>query len=206
MSGNSNILVPKHFHRLQRNQNQVQVHVPQQPSQPVPLNMVLYRKAVHGVLWVQLALVVSCLPYFIAATVLSKERPYPSEFIFILYCSIPSLLLLSLSTTFSTFGKLVKWSLSNSTDKITISCWLTLKNPSQKRSSERQAFLLVVINVEVGIIAQANFSRGAEKQTETFIQLRCVAKWADGIHKPIITLSTSTFFCPLLHFLAIPWS
>ena len=94
MSGNSNILVPKHFHRLQRNQNQVQVHVPQQPSQPVPLNMVLYRKAVHGVLWVQLALVVSCLPYFIAAAVLSKERPYPSEFIFILHCSIPSLLLL----------------------------------------------------------------------------------------------------------------
>ena len=74
MSGNNNILVLKHFHRLQRNQNQVQVHVPQQPSQPVPLNMVLYRKAVHGVLWVQLALVVSCLPYFIAATVLSKER------------------------------------------------------------------------------------------------------------------------------------
>ena len=79
MSGNSNILVPKHFHRLQRNQNQVQVHVPQQPSRPDPLNMVLYRKAVHGVLWVQLALVVSCLPYFIAAAVLSKERPYPSN-------------------------------------------------------------------------------------------------------------------------------
>ena len=74
MSGNNNILVPKHFHRLQRNQNQVQVHVLQQLSQPVPLNMVLYRKAVHGVLWVKLALVVSCLPYFIAAAVLSKER------------------------------------------------------------------------------------------------------------------------------------
>ena len=50
-------------------------------------------------------------------------------------------------------------------------------------------------------MAQVNLSSETAKQSETLAQLRCVAGWADGIHKPIITLSIINIFCPLLHFL-----
>ena len=60
---------------LRHNQNQVQNHIGQrQPSQAVALNTARYRKAVYSALWVQVALVVCYLPFFITAVVLASQR------------------------------------------------------------------------------------------------------------------------------------
>ena len=60
---------------LRHNQNQVQDHIGQrQPSQAVALNAARYRKAVYSALWVQVALVVCYLPFFLTAVVLASQR------------------------------------------------------------------------------------------------------------------------------------
>ena len=46
-----------------------------------------------------------------------------------------------------------------------------------------------------------NLSSETAKQSETLAQLRCVAGWADGIHKPIITLSIINIFLSITAFL-----
>ena len=57
---------------------QVQRHVQQeQPSQPVPLNIELYRKVVSSALWVQCALVVCYLPFSIVRAFLRYSKTYP---------------------------------------------------------------------------------------------------------------------------------
>ena len=69
------------FYRLHHSLNQAQVQIPQQPSQPVPLNKVRYRKALHSALLVQLAFAVCYLPYGVAVTLLPKGRLSTSEFL-----------------------------------------------------------------------------------------------------------------------------
>ena len=60
---------------LRHSQNQVQDHIGQrQPSQAVALNTGRYRKAVYSALWVQVALVVCYLPFFLTAVVLASQR------------------------------------------------------------------------------------------------------------------------------------
>ena len=60
---------------LRDSQNQVQDHIGQrQPSQAVALNTGRYRKAVYSALWVQVALVVCYLPFFLTAVVLASQR------------------------------------------------------------------------------------------------------------------------------------
>ena len=62
---------------LRHNQNQVQNHICQrQPSQAVALNAARYRKAVYSALWVQVALVLCYLPFFITVVhvVLASQR------------------------------------------------------------------------------------------------------------------------------------
>ena len=61
---------------LSHYQAEVQHHVQQQPSQPNALNMVKYRKAVYSALWVQFALVVCYLTYFIIETLISQSNTY----------------------------------------------------------------------------------------------------------------------------------
>ena len=56
-------------------------------------------------------------------------------------------------------------------------------------------------NVAEEIMAQVNLSSETAKQSETLAQLRCVAGWADGIHKPIITLSIINIFLSITAFL-----
>ena len=74
----------KIFRALGHHQAQIQDHVQQQPSQPNALNMAQYRKAVYNALWVQLALVVCCVPLFMIKTVifLSTKR-FLNLFIFL---------------------------------------------------------------------------------------------------------------------------
>ena len=71
----------KIFHRLHRSRNQVQILISQQPSQPVSLNMALYRNAVYSALWVQVAFVCCSLPYSIVAVVVPYDRLSPYDFI-----------------------------------------------------------------------------------------------------------------------------
>ena len=60
---------------LRHSQNQVQSHICQrQPSQAVALNTARYRRAVYSALWVQVALVVCYLPFFITVVVLASQR------------------------------------------------------------------------------------------------------------------------------------
>ena len=60
---------------LRHKQNQVQEHIGQrQPSQAVALNTARYRKAVYSALWVQVALVVCYLPFFLTTVVLASQR------------------------------------------------------------------------------------------------------------------------------------
>ena len=60
---------------LRHSQNQVQDHIGQrQPSQAVALNTGRYRKAVYSALWVQVALAVCYLPFFLTAVVLASQR------------------------------------------------------------------------------------------------------------------------------------
>ena len=65
----------KIFRALSHHQAQIQDYAQQRPSQPNALNMARYRKAVYSALWVQLALVVCYVPYYIVEIVsfLSKE-------------------------------------------------------------------------------------------------------------------------------------
>ena len=74
------------FHRL-HHRNQVQVHFPIQPSEPVSFNMARYRKAVNSALWLQLTLVVCYLPYGMTVTVRPRSKLSPSEFI-VLKCAL----------------------------------------------------------------------------------------------------------------------
>ena len=69
------------FCTLNQHHAQVQDHVQQQPSQPNVLNIARYRKAVHSALWVQLALVVCCLPYGTVIIVITKSKTYSSHLI-----------------------------------------------------------------------------------------------------------------------------
>ena len=55
----------KIFRAISHHQAQIQDYAQQQPSQPNALNMARYRKAVYSALWVQLALVVCYVPYYI---------------------------------------------------------------------------------------------------------------------------------------------
>ena len=64
----------KIFRTLSHHQAEVQHHVQQQLSQPNALNMVKYRKAVYSALWVQFALVVCYIPYFIIETLISQSN------------------------------------------------------------------------------------------------------------------------------------
>ena len=67
----------KIFVTLRHNQIHVQNHVAQgQPSQAIPLNIARYRKAVYSALWVQVTLVICCLPYVIVVA-LHPQRGIP---------------------------------------------------------------------------------------------------------------------------------
>ena len=67
----------KIFVTLRHNQIHVQSHPAQgQPSQPIPLNIARYRKAVYSALWVQGALAICYLPYNIAVF-LTPQRGMP---------------------------------------------------------------------------------------------------------------------------------
>ena len=71
----------KIFRTLGHHQAQVQDHIQQQPSQPNALNMARYRKAVHSVLWVELALVVCYTPCYIVGIVVTYSTTYSSHFV-----------------------------------------------------------------------------------------------------------------------------
>ena len=86
------------FHRL-HHRNQVQVHFPIQPSEPVSFNMARYRKAVNSALWLQLTLVVCYLPYGMTVTVRPRSKLSPSEFI-VLKCALTLIYLNSSSNPF----------------------------------------------------------------------------------------------------------
>ena len=66
----------KIFCALSHHQTQVQDHVQQQPIQANALNIARYKEAVHSALWVQLALIVCYVPFFIVESIitLTKER------------------------------------------------------------------------------------------------------------------------------------
>ena len=67
----------KIFVTLRHNQIHVQSHAAQgQPSQPIPVNIARYRKAVYSALWVQGALAICYLPYNIAVF-LTPQRGMP---------------------------------------------------------------------------------------------------------------------------------
>ena len=79
----------KIFYALNRQQIQIKGHIQQKiPSQPVPLNITRYRKAVYSALWVQLALVVCHLPYGIIAISLSYTRLHNISLTYIIVWSI----------------------------------------------------------------------------------------------------------------------
>jgi len=72
----------KIFLKLHRRQIQVQSYVQQkQPSQPVPLNIERYRKAVSGALWMQCTLVACYLPYGTVRALESYSKTSPSSFL-----------------------------------------------------------------------------------------------------------------------------
>ena len=67
----------KIFFTLRHNQIHVPNHAAQgQPSQAIPLNIARYRKAVYSALWVQVTLVICCLPYVIVVA-LHPQRGIP---------------------------------------------------------------------------------------------------------------------------------
>ena len=71
----------KIFLKLRHHQSQAQGHFQQeQPSQPVPLNIERYRKAVSSALWVQCTLVACYLPYGIVGTLVSNSKTSPASF------------------------------------------------------------------------------------------------------------------------------
>ena len=64
----------KIFRTLSHHQAQVQDHIQQQPSHSNALNIVRYRKAVNGALWVQLALVVCYAPHIVVEIVMAYSE------------------------------------------------------------------------------------------------------------------------------------
>ena len=64
----------KIFRALRLHQTQIQDHDQQHPSQPNPLNIARYRKAVYNALWVQLALFVCYLPYCILVILITFSK------------------------------------------------------------------------------------------------------------------------------------
>ena len=66
----------KIFRTLSRQQAQIQDHVQQQPSQPNALNMARCKKAMYSALWMQLALVVCCVPLSIVVLVITHTKTY----------------------------------------------------------------------------------------------------------------------------------
>ena len=67
----------KIFFTLRHNQIHVPNHAAQgQPSQAIPLNIARYRRAVYSALWVQVTLVICCLPYVIVVA-LHPQRGIP---------------------------------------------------------------------------------------------------------------------------------
>ena len=74
----------KIFLKLRHHQMQVQGHIQQgQPSQPIPLNIERYRKAVSSALWVQCTLVACYLPYGIVRVLFSYGKQSSSSFLFL---------------------------------------------------------------------------------------------------------------------------
>ena len=73
----------KIFRALSHHQAQVQDHAQRQPSQPNPLNMARYRKAVYSALWVQLALVVCYVPLSTVEIAISLSKESSPNFIII---------------------------------------------------------------------------------------------------------------------------
>ena len=72
----------KIFLKLRHHQIQVQGHVQQeQPSQPVPLNIERYRKAVSSALWVQCTLVACYLPYGTVRALFGYGKSSSSSFL-----------------------------------------------------------------------------------------------------------------------------
>ena len=72
----------KIFLKLRHHQSQVQGHVQQeQPSQPVPLNIERYRKAVSSALWVQCTLVACYLPYGIVGNLVIHSKTSRARFL-----------------------------------------------------------------------------------------------------------------------------
>ena len=70
------------FFKLRRRQTDVQDHVQQEhPSLSAPLNITRYRKAVFSALWVQFAMVVCFLPYFIVIALITYGRVSSSYFL-----------------------------------------------------------------------------------------------------------------------------
>ena len=67
----------KIFLTLRRRRNQANDNA--QPSQPTPLNIARYRKAVYSALWVQLALVVFYLPYGVVVALGRSSSEQPSS-------------------------------------------------------------------------------------------------------------------------------
>ena len=66
----------KIFRTLSRHRAQVQEHVQQQSSQPNALNMARCKKAMYSALWMQLALVVCCVPLSIVVLVITHTKTY----------------------------------------------------------------------------------------------------------------------------------
>ena len=68
----------KIFLTLRYNHIQPQQHVLQARSnQASPLNMAIYKKAVVSALWIQMTLVVCCLPFFFALVITPQGDPLP---------------------------------------------------------------------------------------------------------------------------------
>ena len=59
---------------LSLRQHQMQVQIPGQPSQAVPLNIARYRKALSTVLWLQLTLIVCYLPFGVTEALTTQKR------------------------------------------------------------------------------------------------------------------------------------
>ena len=96
----------KIFHSLFHNQNQIHI-IPrqkQQLNQSAPLNLCRYRKAVHGTLWLQLALVICYVPYSVMG-VWMNGKVSPANFV-ILVSSVTCVYLNSAINPFLYYWKI----------------------------------------------------------------------------------------------------
>ena len=71
-----NRLVHKDFSHTRSSSGSSKDQNQQRPSQVNILNMARYRKAVYSALWVQSALVICYLPYFIKGIVINQRKSY----------------------------------------------------------------------------------------------------------------------------------